>query len=147
MSKLLIAVKDEIRRVARKEIRAATAGLKKDRKTLRKTVAALRRQQKAHNKTIGQLIQAVARQAKTAVMAPATAEGNKARVTVKGVRALRRKLKLSQMELGKLIGVSGQTILRWEHGAGPLKVRSRTREKLLAARGLGVREARLRLGA
>lgn len=143
MSKLLIAVKDEIRRVARKEIRLA--GLKKDRTLLRKSVVELRRQLKAHGKTIAQLLHAAARQAKAAALTPATAEARKARLTAKGVRALRRKLKLTQRDFGKLIGVGGQTVLNWEHGAGPLKIRSRTKGALLAVRGLGVREARLRL--
>ena len=77
---------------------------------------------------------------------PETAEGSKARVTAKGVRALRKKLKLSQGQFGELVGVSGNTVLKWEHGSGPLKLRSRPRRALLSIRGLGIREARLRLG-
>ena len=147
MSQLMIVMKDEIRRLARKEIVAVTAGMKKDQTTFRKTVAALRRQIKAHNYTIRQLLQVATKQAKMTAMAPETAEGSKARVTAKGVRALRKKLKLSQAQFGKLVGVSGYTVLKWEHGSGPLKFRSRTRRALLSIRGLGIREARLRLGA
>ena len=147
MSTLMAVMKDEIRRIARKEIRAATAGLKKDQTTFRKAVAGLRRQIKAHNYTIRQLLQVATKQAKMAAMAPEAAEGNKFRVTAKGVRAMRKKLKLSQAQFGKLVGVSGYTVLKWEHGSGPLKFRSQTRRALLAIRGLGVREARLRLGA
>ena len=147
MSTLMAVMKDEIRRIARKEIRAATAGLKKDQTRFRKAVAGLRRQTKEHRSTIGQLLQVATKQAKMATMAPEAAEGSKIWVTAKGIRAQRKKLKLSQAQFGKLIGVSGHTVLKWEHGSGTLKFRSRTRRVLLAIRGLGIREARLRLGA
>jgi len=146
MSQLMIVMKDEIRRLARKEVVAVTAGMKKDQTAFRKTVAILRRQIKAHNYTIRQLLQVATKQAKMTAMAPETAEGGKTRITAKGIRALRKKLKLSQAQFGKLIGVSGYTVLKWEHGSGPLKFRSRTRRALLSIRGLGIREARLRLG-
>lgn len=147
MSQLMIVMKAEIRRLARKEVMAVTTGLKKDQTTFRRTVAALRHQIKAHNYTIRQLLQVVTKQAKMTAMAPETAEGSKARITAKGVRAMRKKLKLSQAQFGKLAGVSGFTVLKWEHCAGPLKFRLRTRRALLSIRGLGIREARLRLGA
>ena len=34
----------------------------------------------------------------------------------KNVRSLRRKLKLTQEALGRLIGVTGNTVARWERG-------------------------------
>ncbi|MBU4212224.1 MAG: hypothetical protein L6437_08865 [Kiritimatiellae bacterium] len=147
MSTLMAVMKDEIRRIARKEIRAATAGLKKDQTKFRKAVAGLRRQTKEHRSNICQLLQVATKQAKMAAMAPKTAEGSKVWVTAKGIRAQRKKLKLSQAQFGKLVGVSGYTVLKWEHGSGTLKFRSQTRRALLAIRGLGIREARLRLGA
>ena len=147
MSQLMTVMKAEIRRIARKEIRAATAGMKKDQTTFRKAVAGLRRQTKEHRSTIRQLLQVATKQAKMATMAPEAAAGSKARVTAKGIRALRKKLKLTQIEFGKLVGASGQAVLKWEHVPGPLKLRARTRRALLAIRGLGIQEARLRLGA
>ncbi|MBU0715311.1 MAG: helix-turn-helix domain-containing protein [Verrucomicrobia bacterium] len=147
MSQLMTVMKDEIRRIARKEIKAVTAGLKKDQTIFRKAVAGLRRQTKEHRSTIRQLLRVATKQVKMATMAPEAAEGRKAWITAKGIRARRKKLKLSQAQFGKLIGVSGYTVLKWEHGSGPLKLRSRTRRAFLAIRGLGIREARLRLGA
>jgi len=147
MSQLMTVMKAEIRRIARKEIRAATAGMKKDQTTFRKAVAGLRRQTKEHRSTIRQLLQVATKQAKMATMAPEAAEESKVWVTAKGVRARRKKLKLSQAQFGKLVGVSGNTVLKWEHGSGPLKFRSQTRRALRAIRSLGIREARLRLGA
>ncbi|MFH1476824.1 MAG: helix-turn-helix domain-containing protein [Verrucomicrobiota bacterium] len=146
MSQLMAVLKDEIRRIARKEIRAATAGLKKDQTMFRKAVAGLRRQTKTHGSTIRQLLSVVTKQTKMTAMAPEAVEGRKFRVTVKGIRAQRKKLKLSQAQFGKLVGVSGNTVLKWEHGSGPMKLRLRTRQAFLAIRGMGIREARLRLG-
>ena len=146
MSQLMSVMKDEISRIARKEIRAATAGLKKDQTTFRKAVADLRRQIKEHRSAIRQLLRVATKQDKMATMAPEAAERSKGWVTAKGIRARRKKLKLSQAQFGKLVGVSGYTVLKWEHGSGPLKFRSRTRRALLAIRGLGIRDARLQLG-
>ena len=73
MSTLMAVMKDEIRRIARKEIRAATAGLKKDQTMFRKAVAGLRRQTKEHRSAIRQLLQVATRQAKTMTMAPEAA--------------------------------------------------------------------------
>ena len=144
MSKLMIAMKDEIRRIARKEIKSSIGGLKKDRSMLRRAVAELKRQVKAGRKTVDALAEAVARQAQQVAL-PETRE-DKARITAKGVRALRRKLKLSQADFGKLVGVNGITILKWEHQSGPLKLRQMSRQAYLAIRSIGVKEANLRIG-
>ena len=146
MSTLMTAMKDEIRRVARKEIRAATSGLKKDRAAFRKAIAFLRRQSAEHDKSVRQLLKAAAKQAKVQPALPEAAGAGKARITAKGVRALRKKLKLSQTAFGKLVGVNGQSVWKWEKRSGPLVLRTKTRQAFLAIRGLGVREARQRLG-
>jgi DNA-binding transcriptional regulator YiaG len=143
----MVVMKDAIRRIARKEIRAVTAGLKKDQTAFRKAMADLRRQTKEHRSDIRQLLSVAKKQVKMATMAPAADEGSKTWVTAKGIRAMRKKLKLSQAQFGKLVGVSGNTVFKWEHGSGPLKLRSRTRRAFLAVRGLGIREVRLRLDA
>jgi len=147
MSQLMVVMKAEIRRLARKEIMAVTAGMKKDQTAFRKALAALRCQARGHHSAIRQLLHVATKQVKMTAMAPEAAGENKVRVTAKGIRAQRKKLKLSQAQFGKLIGVSGYTVLKWEHGSGALKFRSQTRRALLAISGLGIREARLRLGA
>lgn len=141
MSKLMVVMKEEIRRIARKEIKASIGGLKKDRSMLRRAVAELKRQVKAGRKTVDALAEAVARQ-----VAVPEVQKDKARVTAKGVRALRRKLKLSQADFGKLVGVNGITIMKWEHHSGPLKLRPMSRQAYLAIRNIGVKEACLRIG-
>lgn len=141
MSKLMIAMKEEIRRIARKEIRAAISGLKKDRARIRKDVAALKRQANRDRNTIAALTEAIARQTRQA--APGLRKN--ARITARGVKALRRKLKMSRADFGKLIGVSALTIMRMERHRGPLQIREKTRQAYLPIMNIGIREARLRL--
>src|ERR1035437_3556879 len=124
MSQLMIVMKEEMRRIARKEIKMAISGLKKDRTVVRKAVAALKRQAKQDRKTIAALTEAAARQAKQGV--PGIQKD--ARITARGVKALRRKLKLSQADFGKLVGVSGMTIMKMEQHQGPLNIRTKTRQ-------------------
>ncbi len=144
MSKLMVAMKEEIRRLARKEIRTAIGGLKKDRVTLKRTVTDLKKLMKAERKTVAALSEAVSRQS-SRLGAPAEGQG-RVRITGRGVRALRRKLKLSQAEFGKLIGVNGITVMKWEHQSGPLKMREKSRQAYLSIRDIGAKEANLRLG-
>lgn len=144
MSKVMSALKDEIRRIARKEIRLAVAGLKRDRAALKKTVAGLKKQMAANQKNCNAMSRALAKTA-AAMPAPPVDEGKKARITGKGVRAVRRKLGLSQKAFGKLFGVSSITVQNMEKKDGPLNLRTKTRNAYLAIRGLGAREAKERL--
>ena len=76
-------------------------------------------------------------------VAPEVAE--KARITAKGVRSLRRKLSLTRDDFALLIGASPQAVFLWEHKEGPLKLRSQTASALLSVRDIGAREAKARL--
>ena len=69
----------------------------------------------------------------------------KVRITAKGVKALRRKLKLSQTDFGKLVGISAITIMKMEKHQGPLNIREKTRQSYQPIMSIGVKEARLRL--
>lgn len=60
----------------------------------------------------------------------------------KGIRSMRKKLKLSQVELGKLAGVTPQAVMLWESKSGRLRLRRATEAKLQGVRGMGLREAR-----
>ncbi|MBP7274765.1 MAG: helix-turn-helix domain-containing protein [Kiritimatiellae bacterium] len=60
----------------------------------------------------------------------------------KGIRSLRKKLKLSQVELGKLAGVTPQAVMLWESKTGRLRLRATTEARLQAVRGMGIRDAR-----
>ena len=72
-------------------------------------------------------------------------EGRKARLTSRGIRSLRRKLRLSQAEFGKLLGTTAHSVYLWEKKERALNLRDKTKEALLSIRGLGAKEARTRL--
>jgi DNA-binding transcriptional regulator YiaG len=72
-------------------------------------------------------------------------EGKRARLTSKGIRSLRKKLRLTRPGFAKLLGTSPHSVYMWETKAGDLRLRPRTRAALLALRGVGVREAKRRL--
>ena len=144
MSNLLKALKDEILRLARKEVRAQISKLKTDVVGLKKANASLKGTIAKLQKGQTVLLKAEQRNlTKPASIAPEVAQ--KARLTAKGVRALRKKLGLSQAAFGKLAGVSMGAVTMWEKKSGALKLRQATRTSILALRGIGAREAKRRL--
>jgi DNA-binding transcriptional regulator YiaG len=60
------------------------------------------------------------------------------------VAAHRARLGLSAADYGRLVGVTGLTIYNWEKGRG--RPRAKQLTALAEVRGMGVREARQRLG-
>jgi DNA-binding transcriptional regulator YiaG len=139
-------LKEEIRRLAKKEIRTATASLRKDNARLKRTAAEHKRRLavlERANRTLTRDAEVKLKEAPTA----AAAEVEKARFGSRAVRALRKRLKLSQADFAKLLGVSSGAVFLWEKEDGPLSLKVRTKAALVGARKLGVREANRRLGA
>lgn len=137
MSNLIAALKHEIARLARKEIRAHVSSVKQAVTRQRREIAKLKRELKAHQKKLAIL----EGREKVRLGQPVVTQdaSNEARFSAKSVRAQRKRLKLSAGEFGKLIGVSGQTVYMWEQG----KTRPRQAQfaALVAVRKLGRREA------
>ena len=137
MTSLGSVLKNEITRLARKEIRAQIDPLKKANSTHRREIAELKRQ-----------VAMLTRQAKVASKAsskiPQTnPEPPAARFVAKGLRSLRARLGLSAADFGKLAGASGQSIYNWESGKA---VPRKSQVAVLAGlRTLGKREAQARL--
>lgn len=128
-------LKDEILRLARKEIRTETAGLKKASAQYRTEIAALKRR-------IADLEKQQVQVRKQAVksnpeMAP---EANAAvRFSAKGLAKHRLRLGLSAADFGTLLGVSAQSVYNWE--AGKTRPREEQLMAIAALRGLGKRKA------
>ena len=164
MANLASALKEEIGRIARKEIRQQTAGTAKATAQIARDVAALRRQlenlqrklssprtqdapgKTAVKKSTTKKAAAKPKDAKAAGAAPAPAKQSaRTRFSPKGLKADRERLGLSADNYGKLVGVSGLSIYNWE------QAKARPRESsiaaLMAIRGIGKREAAKRLGA
>jgi DNA-binding transcriptional regulator YiaG len=140
MATLAIALKDEIRRLARKEIKAQTSRTAKAVAQYRREIARLKRQQRDQEKKIA-VLESRARKAVTS--APVAELNGDTRFSARSAKAQRRRTGLSASDFAKLVGVSSLTIYNWEHG------KSRPRREqfaaLLALRGLGKREAQARL--
>ena len=142
MTTLAIALKDEIRRLARKEIKAQTGHTARMVAQYRREIARLKRQQREHEKKIAFL---EGQTRKTLHSPAAAAELNgRVRFSARSVKAQRQRTGLSAADYAKLVGVSPLTIYNWEHR------KSRPRKEqfaaLVALRGLGKREAQAKLG-
>jgi DNA-binding transcriptional regulator YiaG len=141
MTTLAIALKDEIRRLARKEIKAQTGRTAKAVAQYRREIARLKRQQRDQERKLMLL----ASQSQKMAAAPVTAEklNGDSRFSARSVRAQRRRTGLSAADYAKLVGVSPLTIYNWEHN------KSRPRQgqfaTLIKLRGLGKREALAKL--
>lgn len=135
---------DEVKRLARKETKSAVAQLNKEKVELRKTIGQLKRRIDAlerQNKKITKVIPVE----QTAAEGVEQTEADRARISSKTIITLRKKLKLTQSEMAKLVNVSGQSVYQWERKDGPLRLRTATRQAILELKAIGIREARKRL--
>ena len=107
MSNIATLLKTEISRLARKEVRAETEGLKKSVTTYRAEIAALKRRAQALELELRRLSKA---QAKAVPIEVQAQPAQKLRFTAKGLASQRRRLGLSASDVGLLVGASGQSI-------------------------------------
>ena len=140
MPNIAVTLRQEITRLARREIRSQTQGLRKASAQFRRDIAELKRR-------ASELKSEVARHGRRAGkdVAPQITEADSAKVrfTAKGVISQRKRLGISAADYGKLIGVTGHTIYKWEHGAS--RPRRAQLTALASLRRLGKREALARL--
>lgn len=138
MPNIASVLKEEIARIARKELRAETEKLKKASAQHRSEIAALKRR-------IASLEQQVGRLEKTKRVIPdASSHVTSMRFSAKGFSGQRQRLGVSAADMGALLGVSAQTVYNWE------AEKSRPRQSQMAAigavRGMGKGEVAARLG-
>lgn len=140
MPNVAVILRQEILRLARREARSQTRGLRKAAAQWRRDIAELKRQASKLQADVVRL----ERQAPKDVLpkvSEADAEG--VRFKAQGVTAQRKRLGLSAASYGRLAGVTAHTIYKWEHGAA--RPRKRQLAALASLRSLGKREARARL--
>ncbi|MBL0390211.1 helix-turn-helix domain-containing protein [Ramlibacter monticola] len=143
MPNIAIVLKSEISRIARKEARSETEDFKRASAQYRTHIAALRRR-------IDGLEREVKRATKMSSK-PASADpaGDLAavhrRFSAARLAATRKKLGLSAADFGALVGVTGQSIYKWE--SGEARPRARQLEAIASIRGIGKRETAARLEA
>jgi DNA-binding transcriptional regulator YiaG len=142
MPNIAAVLKDEIARIARKEARAQTAEFKKASAQYRTHIAALRRRIDELERELKRVNKASTRSSVDAAEED-EASGPSRRFSAARLAAQRRKLGLSAADFAALIGVSGQSVYKWEHGEA--RPRARQLEAIAALRGIGKREAAARL--
>ncbi|MFH1602571.1 MAG: helix-turn-helix domain-containing protein [Pseudomonadota bacterium] len=113
MPNLAVTFRQEITRLARREVRNQTQTLRKASAQYRKDIAALKRHASELKFEVARLERRVGKD-----VAPSIAEEDPAKVrfSAKSVVAQRRNLGISAADFGKLIGVTAHTIYKWEHG-------------------------------
>lgn len=131
---------EEIRRLARKEIKVAMENMQKTLANQRQQIVELRRQLRDLEKS------------KTAVGTAAKVEKVKAddkkvsrRITGRRIVAMRNKMGLSQAQFAELLGVSLSSIVNWEKDKRT--PRASQKEQIAGLRLLGKREIAKRLEA
>ena len=137
MSNIAGVLKEEIRRLAKKEIKAQVGTTKQAVARYRSDIAMLKRQ-------LGQQEREIKLLKKQQGQPQAEEEPlESVRFSARSVKAQRQRLGLSAADYGKLVGVSGLTIYNWEHE----KARPRKAQlvALVAVRGIGKREALMKL--
>lgn len=137
MSTLGSVFKSETARIARKEIRAEVLGLRKATTQYRRDIASLKRRVQS----LEQLVKRLGR-AGSGRRAPEVSDETSAtafRFSAKGFAAHRERLGLSAADFALLLGVSGQSVYKWEDG----KARPRARQlpAIAAIRALSKKQA------
>jgi len=144
MSNVVKILKEEIARISKREAKSVTQGIGKSNTWLRKVVADLKKRVlflERENKRLAATIK------KYQLEQPhkPDEEASKARLTSRGIRALRKKLHLSQADFGKLVGTTPHSVYLWEKKEGALGLRDKTKAAILSIRGLGAKEAKEKL--
>jgi DNA-binding transcriptional regulator YiaG len=142
MPNIATVLKEEIARVARKEVRGETQKLKKASTQSRTDIAALKRRILSLEQQVRQLAKAGANKS-----LPGTTKepASTLRFSAKGLAAQRSRLELSATELALLLGVSAQSIYKWE--AGKARPRASQLSAISNLRKMGKREATARLAS
>ena len=141
MPNIASVIKGEISRVARKELRAETAALKKAASHYRSEIAALKRRMQALEQALRQVSKASTK-AKAAPPDEDEAPGE-FRFSAKGLASQRKRLGLSAEACGMLVGASGQSIYNWERGQA--EPRRKHLAAIAALRKMGKKEAAAKL--
>jgi DNA-binding transcriptional regulator YiaG len=112
-------LKKEITRLARKEISKELAPVKRVNAAQRTLIANLRRDITALQKEVHTLRKTTP----TISTEPKQDERSGFWITGKGIKAIRKRLGISQVQLAKLVGVSDQAVANWEGKEGKVVFR------------------------
>jgi len=149
MPNIASVFKAEITRLARKEVRENSDGLKKSTATHRAEIASLKRRIQALEAVVKRLDKgqsAGSVRSRTPVSSkPSELATPGLRFRAKGMAANRKRLGLSASEFGLLVGTTGQSVYAWE--AGKTNPKPEALAAIAAMRGIGKREVEAKLAA
>jgi DNA-binding transcriptional regulator YiaG len=138
MPNIAAILKQEISRLARREVKAQVVKTQKAAVQYRRDIAKLKQQLDQQEKTLRLLRREVEQQrGSEPIDAEESFEG--IRFSARSVKAQRQRIGFSAADYGRLVGVSGLTIYNWEHGKS--RPRKAQMAALVAVRGIGKREA------
>ncbi len=140
MPNVAAILKEEIVRLARKEIKREQAATRKFIARQRKDIADLKQRVALLTREVGA---GARRQRAAAASQDAAEEGPRVRFSAKGLQSLRARLGLSAGDFAKLVGVSAQSVYNWENEHS--SPRASQLVALAALRKAGKREASARL--
>lgn len=150
MSTIANALKQEIARVARKELKAEIAAVRKQTTSHRSEIAALKRELKTLQSAVRSMKKAlptVATPIQDLSRSGATMDSHRRAVSFSAERlaAHRQRLGITQGQMAQLIGASTLSVSKWE--SGKVQPRAAQREQIDAALKLGKRAAHRHLEA
>lgn len=140
MGKMEQTLRSEIRRLAKKEVRAVCDPLIREVRALRREVRNLRKTVA----TVGEAVPERAAAGEPSLQADPE-EVDRARFSPGLIRKLRKRHHITQADLAKLLGVSPAAVAFWEQGRSRPRHDSKTR--IVALRKLGRRDVRRLLEA
>jgi DNA-binding transcriptional regulator YiaG len=142
MPNIAAVLKEEICRLAKREINVSTSSTKGAVAQFRRDIAKLKRIVQTQQREISFLkTQEKKRVGQPQVNGDEELEG--VRFSARSAKAQRERLGLSQQNYAKLVGVSSMTIYNWE--TGKTRPRDEQLAALVALRGIGKREALAKL--
>ena len=137
MANVASALKEEISRIARKELRREIAPLKKASATHRSEIAALKRRLADLERQLSKASKLSPSASPAAANDESGVEGT--RFSAKSMASQRRRLGLSATDVGLLVGATAQSIYNWEEGKA--RPRAQHLPAIFALRALGRRAA------
>ena len=137
MSNVASALKEEISRISRKEIRRETSALKRSSTTHRSEIAALKRRVLELERQLRRPGRGGQSSSPAAANEDSVSPGT--RFSARSMASQRRRLGLSAAECGLLIGASAQSVYNWEEGKA--RPRAQHLPAIFALRSLGRRQA------
>lgn len=142
MPNIASVLKQEIVRLARKEVRTELRGSQQAIASYRHQISDLKRRLSALER---EATRVSAQRASSTPAEPEVDDGNDVnhRWRAAGFAQHRKRLGLSATDCGKLLGVSALTVYKWE--GGQARPRARYLPAIAALRGMGKREAAKRL--